>query len=197
MIHNFDQSLQDERSQTHIADEFYRTQLNANKIIRYSNDTAKDMKMQKKDIDASVFINDKEYFISEKFRNKDYGDIYIELYSKYPHTKGWLEQNHASALLYFTPQKVHWIGYPKLHWFAHNLLFGALNNQTIDEFANKESDFSSCEIIIQQKHIPIKLIKAPNLCDGSSWTTIGISIKTKHLQIFGINIKTFDLVKEN
>lgn len=197
MLHNFDQSLQDERNQTHIADNFYREQMFASKIIRYSNDTANDLKMQKKDIDACVYINEREYFISEKFRNKDYGDIYIELYSKYPHTKGWLEQNHASALLYFTPSKVYWIGYQTLHWFAHNLLFVALNNKTIDTFAAGISDFSSCEILIQQKIIPVKLIKAPNFCDGSSWTTIGISIKPKHLLLFGINIKTFDLVTEN
>ena len=195
MIHNFDQSLQDERSQTHIADEFYRKQLFASKIVRYSNDTADHLIMQKKDIDASVFINDKEYFVSEKFRNKDYGDIYIEVYSKYPHTKGWLEQNYASALLYFTPKNAYWIGYARLHWFAHNLLFSALNNKEIDEFVNSKSDFCSSEIVIQQKHIPIKLIKAPNFCDGASWTTIGISIKTKHLEMFGINIKCFELQK--
>lgn len=193
MLHNFDISLLNERNQSHRADAFYSQHLKAQNIVRFDKDTSEDMHMQKRDIDVSIVIDGKTYLVSEKFRNKDFGDIYIELFSKYPHSKGWLEQNYAQALLYFTPSKVYWIGYQTLHWFAHNLLFAAINRQVIDEFAADNKLISSCSIKINGQTLAIKLIKAPNACDGNSWTTIGLSIEPKFLIQFGVNVKVFDL----
>ena len=78
LLHNFDKSLQHEREFAERADRFYREQLKASEIRRYNNDNELDMSFQHRDIDVSITINGKTYNVSEKFRDTDFGDMYVE-----------------------------------------------------------------------------------------------------------------------
>jgi catechol 2,3-dioxygenase-like lactoylglutathione lyase family enzyme len=72
------------------ADAFYRDVLGAKIIRRFDRDTDEDMEMQREDVDVLIELKGVEYRVSEKFREHDYEDLYIEIYSKYPDTPGWV-----------------------------------------------------------------------------------------------------------
>ena len=72
-----------------MADAFYNSKINEKCIIkRYNTDSNESLAFQKKDIDLTLTLTDGSIHISEKFRKEDYGDLLIELYSKYPDISG-------------------------------------------------------------------------------------------------------------
>lgn len=107
MLHNFENSLLHEREQTAKADAFYRYVLLVSDIKRFDTDSEADMEMQLQDVDVLLTLNGIKYRVSEKFRDTDYGDLYVEIYSKYPTTLGWLHTGSPNAILYFTPKTVY------------------------------------------------------------------------------------------
>ena len=139
MLHNFRKSLQHEREQTLKADRFYINVLHASFIKRFNTDSEEDMCMQRQDVDVLITVNGTTFKVSEKFRDVDYGDLYIEIYSKYPDTLGWMHTGSPNAILYFTPRSVYWITHSSLKNFCINELFNAIPTQWLAElYENKK-----------------------------------------------------------
>lgn len=192
MQHNFRKSLLHEKEQSARADAFYADILKVNEILRYNHDTPEDMVMQHADIDVSVRIGERRYNISEKFRDVDYGDFYVELYSKYPHTQGWMHTGNPDAIVYFMPTKVYWVQHSSLQRFCFDVLFPAINQDDVRSFYLSELHLKPLKIRLLHKEIKLKFIKADNK-DGAEWTTIGVAIPFGTLKDFGVKFKEFVL----
>ena len=192
MIHNFKKSLQFEREQTEKADNFYRNILKVSDIKRFNSDSEEDMIYQKQDIDVILTLNDKNYKISEKFRFKDFGDLYVEVYSKFPHTMGWMNSGSPDAIMYFTPDNAYWIGHKTLKEFYINKLFAVLKLEWFEYLYNSGQTLVKKNIVLDNKISNISLIQAHNK-DGKEWKTMGVSIHFDILEKYGVKIKRFIL----
>lgn len=190
MIHNFRKSLLYERSQAPLADRFYREKCLAVDICRFNNDTASDMEMQYLDIDLQLKIKERTYLISEKFRDKDYGDMYLELYSKYPLVKGWMHTGRPDAIVYFTPANVYWINHNSLKRFFTEQLFPKIDEKLYSSLVDSEKNIVSYRITLNGEKEKINLIKADNK-DGNEWTTLGISVSFDALNRHGVRFLKF------
>jgi len=188
MIHQFRKSLQHEREQADMADKFYVEVLHAVDIVRYNSDSEAHLEMQKQDVDLQLNIRGTNYRISEKFRDKDYDDLYIEVFSKYPHTKGWMHTGSPDAIVYFTPQSVYWITHKSVSAFCNELLFPALPASWFEDIYNSKKSIISKNVHLKDINCRINLIQAHNF-DGKPWETIGISIGFDVLEHFGVKFK--------
>ena len=192
MLHNFDLSLKHEREQTAKADEFYRDVLKVDAIIRFNSDSESDMEMQRQDVDCVLKLNGLSFRVSEKFRDKDYGDMYIEIYSKFPATKGWLHTGTPNAILYFTPLSVYWITHKSLSNFCLFVLFPLIPEKWYDELIHSGVNIISKRIKFQNAFQKINLILASNyLADGTKWNTVGLSTSFSFLENNQVKIKKF------
>ena len=196
MPHNFTLSLFHEREQASIADNFYRNQFKVSEIIRFNTDTEADMEMQLQDVDVLLTLNGITYRVSEKFRDADYGDLYVEVYSKYPKTLGWLHTGTPNAILYFTPKAVHWITHKSLKEFCLHTFFPLIQDTWYEDLFLTHKKLIHKEIQFQGESIKINLIQAHNQpSEGKSWETIGISAPFSFFEKYGVKIKKFDLLK--
>jgi hypothetical protein len=193
ILHNFANSLNRERQQTAKADTFYREVLKVSEIKRFNSDNEADMEMQRQDVDLLLTINGITYRISEKFRDVDYGDMYVEVYSKYPNTLGWLHTGKPDIIFYFTPVSVYRITHNTLHTFCFNVLFPALPNPWFKHFFQSKKTIVSKQLNINYKTVKINLISACNF-DKTKWVTIGISLPFEVLIENGVQIKRYDLI---
>ena len=109
--HNFDDSLKKESTSALGADVFYkRAPFSVQNIERYNNNSPEHLALQRQDIDLAIILGDgRTLSVSEKFRAHDYDDLLLEMYSKYPHTKGWIHKSAAERLAYFFPTRMFWI----------------------------------------------------------------------------------------
>lgn len=192
MLHNFKNSLQHEREQTCKADQFYKETLKATKIKRFNSDSEEDMLMQRQDVDLLITFNNITYRISEKFRDKDYGDMYIEVFSKYPNKMGWLHTGSPNAILYFCPQCVYWITHKSLKEFCFDKLFDAIPADWYHDLFQSDKTIVSKSSILDGTKIKLNLIQSHNK-DGKVWETIGISLSFTVLEKFGVKLKKFEL----
>jgi len=192
MLHNFKSSLNHEREQAERADRFYRDVLKVTEIKRFNTDSDADMDMQHQDVDVQLTLNGLVYRVSEKFRDKDYGDLYIEVFSKYPHTPGWLHTGSPNAILYFTPQCVYWITHKSLAEFCLKTLFPQIPANWYEELYLSHQTIISKRILINKKFSAINLIQAHNK-DGKSWETIGVAATFSFFEENGVKIKRFQL----
>jgi len=192
MIHNFQNSLLYEKHQSQKADVFYREVLKASEIKRFNSDDEHDMEMQRQDVDLLLTINEITYRISEKFREKDFGDLYIEVYSKYPKTLGWLHTGSSNAILYFTPKVVYWITHKSLSSFCLNMIFPLISAEWYNELYTSHKNILSKSMTLKGKSFTINIIQAHNN-DGKKWETIGISLPFEVLEMNGVKIKRFKL----
>jgi len=192
MLHNFKNSLQHEREQTFKADQFYKEILKASEIKRFNSDTEDDMIMQRQDVDVLVTINDIIYRISEKFRDKDYGDMYIEVFSKYPNKMGWLHTGSPNAILYFTPHSVYWITHKSLKEFCFQKLFDVIPANWYHDLYQSDKTIEAKSIVLDETRIKLNLIQSHNK-DGKVWETIGISLPFDMLEKFGVKMKKFEI----
>lgn len=192
MVHNFENSLLHEREQTQLADVFYNEVLKVSKIKRFNTDSLADMQMQREDVDLIITLKDVDYRISEKFRDKDYGDLYIEKYSKYPKTQGWMHTGSPNAILYFTPNTVYWITHKSLSEFCLQILFPIIPTVWYDELYLSGKTIVSKRVFLNGKSIKINIIQAHNHPDnGENWETIGVSLPFWVLEENAVKIKKF------
>ncbi|MDR1984504.1 MAG: hypothetical protein LBQ28_06755 [Prevotellaceae bacterium] len=193
--HNFNESMQREQAKQKRADDFYLKHLGATDIVRYNRNTAADMKVQRMDIDVSFRHKDKLINISEKFREKDFNDLYIEFYSKFPNTRGWLDKSQADYITYFFPTRVFLIDEKKLGEFYKNYLSKAVSEDTfkrlIEQNPNTNAQKRLC-INIQNRSYRTQIIQAYNQIENASWYTMGIAIPFNVLSDFGIYCKEFN-----
>lgn len=194
--HDFNQSILVESSYHELANNFYIDRLKAEKIIRYTSSSILDLSFQKKDIDVTIIKNGKPIHFSEKFRNKNYGDIYLELYSKYPNKLGWMDSSEADFISYFVPNQVIILNKKSITEFYHTILIPSINLKEIDTFhKNYETKNSTqkIELFTQNYTYYATLIQAFNNTENSLWHTIGISIKLKDLDYFKIKYSIKDI----
>ncbi|OIP85289.1 MAG: hypothetical protein AUK44_00200 [Porphyromonadaceae bacterium CG2_30_38_12] len=192
MNYRFSNSLLYEREQAIKANQHYTERWGATNIQRFDTDSPDDLVMQRQDVDLLLTINGTTYRVSEKFRDKDYNDLYIEVFSKYPQTVGWLQSGSADAIVYFTPKAVYWITHKTLKDFCLSKLFPAIAPNWYEEIFINQQTFLSKTIYIDKVKIPIKIIQAHNF-EGVAWHTIGVSISFDVLQTFQVKLKKFEL----
>ena len=191
MIHNFSKSLKHEREQTDLADQFYRNVLEVSEIKRFNSDSEVDMTMQKQDVDVLLTLKGTNFRVSEKFRDKDYGDLYIEIFSKYPHVNGWIQTGSPHAILYFTPLNIYWITHKSLKKFCIDKLFPEIKSGWFLDIYNSGKTFERKRITIDNNGFNINIIQAHN-SDGNNWETLGVSIPFEILENFGVKLKRFE-----
>ena len=188
MIHNFRHSLEYERSMAARADAFYRDVLGAKIIRRFDRDTEEDMEMQREDVDIIIERTGVQYRVSEKFREHDYDDLYIEIYSKYPDTPGWVITGTPNAILYFFPSSVYWVTHKSLYEFCVNKLFPAIPKAYIDEIFEIHKSYLPKTIVLDSRTVSIKLVQAHNH-DGVDWETIGVCVSFDVLAKNGVQFR--------
>lgn len=189
-IHNFNHSLQYERGKAEIADNFYRNVLKATGIRRFNSDNKHDMFYQKKDIDVELILKEKVYRISEKFRNKDFGDLYLEFFSMYPDVRGWMDSGSPDAIMYFTPENAYWISHRSLKHFFDKTLLPLINQEWFEKIYQTGETINSKQVKAGGKIYKISIIQAHNQ-NKVTWKTIGICIPFKWLEDAGVKFRSF------
>ena len=192
MLHNFTKSLQYEKRQTAHADLFYRDALKVSEIKRFNTDSNADLEMQRQDVDLLLTINGINYRVSEKFRDVDYGDMYLEVYSKYPDTMGWIHTGKPEIIFYFTPLSVYRITHRSLQKFCLEMLFPSLPHPWFKHFYQSKKTIVYKNLTIGDKVFKINLISAYNF-EITRWVTIGISLPFEVLIENDVQIKKYNL----
>lgn len=188
MIHNFRHSLEYERSMAARADAFYNDVLGAKIIRRFDRDSDEDMKMQREDVDVLIERKGVQYRVSEKFREHDYDDLYIEIYSKYPDTPGWVITGTPNAILYFFPSSVYWVTHKSLYEFCVNKLFPAIPKAFIEEIFETKKSYLPKTILLDKQTVSVKLVQAHNH-DVADWETIGVCVSFDVLAKNGVQFR--------
>lgn len=189
-MYNFDHSVHFEREQATIADKFYREVLNVSEIRRFNSGSVTDMEMQRQDVHVLLTINGINYRISEKFSDKDFGNLYVEVYSKYPGTFGWIHTGTPNAILYFTPNAVYWITYESLSAFCLQILFPLIPDASYEALTRSNNNVISEPILLNGEVIHLNLIQAQNdPSQGGNWVTIGVSASFSVFEMNGVMIK--------
>lgn len=192
MQHDYNQSSKYEISMQPIADAFYKSKFNDVELIRYNSNTDTDKGFQLKDIDLKIKLGERTINVSEKFRKEIYNDLLIELYSKYPDKKGWMENSEAEYIAYFCPGRV--------YTFNKNDLLGWFEPKKFDYKLKEEIDLLHKNNLLKKARkklkiddIPLSIIQSPNNTNGKEWHTISIAIDWDFISQF-IKIKSFPLV---
>lgn len=175
MSHNFWRSLEYESSKFQLADDFYFEQLGVERIVRFDSGSEEDMEFQRADIDVQLHGWGRHANVSEKFRKKDFNDLYLELYSMYPDTKGWMERNEADFLAYFFPDRVLWINKHELHELFHRDIHPLIEQEWLEGLVKKFPKKNGRQNY-QKNGLEISLIKAYNRTRSKNWDTLGVTV---------------------
>ena len=190
--HNFYNDLQHEQQYQNIADAFYAKHFGVSDIVRYNKNTQEHLKIQRQDIDVSFTHKGKHINISEKFRDKDFNDLYIEFYSKFPKVRGWLDNSQADFLAYFTPLRVILVNEKKLSEFYKTTLSLAVSDDVLSDFNSKNLNNNAkkrIQLKVKNHIYYATLIQAYNVTTNALWHTIGIAIPLTMLDNFGVHYK--------
>jgi hypothetical protein len=192
MPHNFYTSLEHEKTKHAEMDAFYFSEkFKAKKIIRYNTDSKADMEFQLQDIDCSITMhNSIELHVSEKYRRHDYGDLLLEMYSKYPQEVGWVHKSKADRMAYFTLEKMYWIEATALHKLCMDKIFKQIENTHIEKLLHENNNSVNCVVQLDKKY-NCKLTQAPNQVDNNTWNTISIAMPIEALQNNGVRLQIF------
>lgn len=194
MLHNFEQSLELEKRQAQKADKFYRVNMNATSIRRFNMPTSYDMYMQHQDVDVRIIVAGKEYLVSEKFRERNFGDLYLELYSKYPTVPGWLYANLPHVIAYFMGEYVYWIKHESLMQFFFDKVFPLVDSDWFQTMVTRKQSIVSKTIQLGGNSYSINLIQAFNKAnDGQIWSTIGLSLPFNLFYNYQVDIQKISL----
>ena len=199
MNYDFLKPLTYEKEQFPRADEFYRRVLNSSmnkiKITRWDYQlNAEHRKMQDDGIDVTIEneLATNEYdrrviSISEKFRTSDFGDMFIELYSKFPNVTGWGLKEKADLVAYFTPWNVYIIDNDQLKKVVQ-AIYDELDAETLAEDLKEAKCF---QYIYKDKIMEVR--KVPTCLNGKvAWEGVGVCIKWEDLKDLGVTIAKYD-----
>lgn len=197
-VHNFDDSLQKELASHKVANSFYTgATFKAKEIVRFTDNSEEHLNIQRKDIDANIRMwNDDIWSVSEKFREHDYNDVLLEIYSKYPDTFGWIHNSYADRLAYFFPSRIFWIDKRALCAFCLETLFPLIQEEDISQLIVHKMNSLSLSLNLKGTTYACKLTQAPNNTDGAIWNTISISVPFDLLGDFNIRYQIFKLRQE-
>lgn len=196
--HDFSTSLRYEQSKFPVQDKFYTEQLGAKVISRADFKDAIGRELQRKDIDVQFVYNGRLINVSEKNRQVDYGDLLFEFYSKFPHTRGWMDNSDADYLAYFVPHRVYWIDKRQLEEFYHKELKKQVSdsvfNYAMTHFPRRSWRLGT-KLRINGQWVNASVLQAYNHPWGSEdeWYTESISIPYDCIRRAGISVQTFDI----
>lgn len=197
--HNFNKSLLYEKEGFEFQDSIYK-KLNPSIIeiqrTEYEEDEGREN--QRKDIDLFFFMNDgKKFKISEKRREKDYGDILFEVLHVGKESKkrrlGWIHNEESDAIIY-------WIDNQNFFWqIQTNQKFKRIFGKEIYprlrqeflKFIKEKIKFKKATITTQKGEIAIGMTCAENEKDkyAEGYYSYGIAIKPKDLEKLGVVVK--------
>ena len=176
------------------ADMFYKNVLKAESVKRYLHDKEEDKEFLAKDQSLFMKIADKETTISEKIREQDWNDIYVEIFKKYPHEEGWIKVTEADHLAYFFPGRVFWAKMDPIKMLCHDILSKAFDSGIYKELYYmypKNSGRLSKTFKINTKTYSFNFIQTYHEDGENSYYSIGISLPFVLLMDFRIDYKIF------
>lgn len=176
------------------ADMFYKNVLRADIIKRYSPKKNEDKDMLSKDISLHVKMNDKESTISEKTRDQDWNDIYVEIYRKYPDEAGWIKFTEAEFLAYFFPGRVFFSKMEPIRNLCQDILCRAVNTGIFKDMYYmffRSSGRHSQSIKINNKTYSFTFHQTYHEAGENSFYSIGLILPFVMLMDFRIDYKIF------
>jgi hypothetical protein len=166
-------------------------------LKRYDSNSNEDMDFQKKDIDLTLVTGGRIIQISEKFRKEDYGDLLIELYSKYPTHLGWMENSHADYLAYYAKDSVYIVDKHRLIKWFEDENFAINLSAEIENFYSRHITSSARSkikwVTKSENKIQIDLIQAFNQSGSDQWHTLSLAIAWNDLKKEGLSFKKYKL----
>ncbi|HNW96843.1 MAG TPA: hypothetical protein PKK00_00365 [Bacteroidales bacterium] len=176
------------------ADMFYKNVLKADIIKRYSPKKTEDKDFLAKDINLHVKMNDKETTISEKTRDQDWNDIYVEIYKKYPDEAGWIKFTEAEYLAYFFPGRVFFCKMEPIRNLCQDILCRAVNTGIFKDMYYmffRSSGRHSQSIKINNKTYSFTFHQTYHEDGDNSYYSIGLILPFVMLMDFRIDYKIF------
>ena len=176
------------------ANMFYKNVLKAEIVKRYSYDNKEDKEFLKRDISLTIKMNDKETTISEKLRDQDWNDIYVEIFRKYPHEDGWIKVTEAEYLGYFFPGRVFWAKMEPIVVLCQDIISKAIGSGIYKELLYmypKNSGRLSKTFKINTKTYSFNFIQTYHEEGDNSYYSIGISLPFVLLMDFRIYYKIY------
>lgn len=176
------------------ADMFYKNVLKAEIVKRYSPTKDEYADFIAKDQNLTIKIADKESTISEKARDQDWNDIYVEIFRKYPDEDGWIRYTEAEYIAYFFPGRVFWARMEPIRQLCFDILTKAIDSGIYKELSYmypKNSGRLSKTFKINQKTYSFNFIQTYHEEGENSYCSIGISLPFVLLMDFRIDYKIF------
>jgi hypothetical protein len=176
------------------ADMFYKNVLKAEIIKRYSHKKDEDKDILGKDINLHVKMNEKETTISEKTRDQDWNDIYVEIYRKYPDEAGWIKFTEAEYLAYFFPGRVFFSKMEPIRNLCQDILCRAVNTGIFKDMYYmffRSSGRHSQSIKINNKTYSFTFHQTYHADGENSFYSIGLILPFVMLMDFRIDYKIF------
>lgn len=167
------------------ADLFYKKQFDA-LVKRYDWADEYGREMQRRDIDCTIYKDGGSPInLSEKFRDDDWGDMAIEIYSQYPNIQGWALTSQADLYAYHTPESLYMVPVPEVrNWLLDN-------HEALIAICDKVAVSSSNRIKSDINGVKMDFIKSYTRTANASWMGICVCIKWKDLEKFNINYKKY------
>lgn len=196
--HDFSTSLSYEQSKFSLQDKFYTEKLGAKAITRACFDNEQGKKLQRMDVDVQFVYEGRVVNVSEKNRKKDFGDLLLEFYSKFPSTPGWMNNSNADYLAYFVPGKVYWINKRELEVFYNDVLKPVVPDSFFAQLMSqnpKESKKVDRFVDINGRKEKITVAQAYNKPHDSDadWYTESICVSFSCLKQAGVHVNEFSL----
>gem|GEM_PF-2282435 len=176
------------------ADMFYKNVLKAEIVKRYTPTKEEDFDFIAKDQNLTIKIADKESTISEKARDQDWNDIYVEIFRKYPDEDGWIHYTEAEYIAYFFPGRVFWAKMEPIKHLCFDILSKAVDSGIYKELSYmypKNSGRLSKTFKINQKTYSFNFIQTYHEEGEKSYYSVGISLPFVLLMDFRIDYKIF------
>lgn len=179
---NWKSDLEFEKKMMPKADLYYKTVWGAHEILRYDWGDSYGRKIQKKDIDCTVYIRKPSGFIdvkdiSEKFRRHNYGDILVELRNG---TKpGWGLTSEAQGLCYFSPGTCYEVNMVDLKTFISG--FNSMYAVDIDTVPKRQTiPYGGRELTVW---------RTETRSGDSIWTNTSVVLTPEDLRHFNIKFR--------
>lgn len=192
MPHNFWKSLDFEGSKTKLADQFYYHTFGIESHVRFDTGSEFDMDFQGLDIDLQLNAWGRHTNVSEKFRDNDFGDLYLEVFSMYPDTPGWTTVEGADHLAYFFPLRMFWIKKPELKEVFNKHIEPYLDHNAIASWV-KNNPNRSGKYSITLEGFEMTMVFAFNQIRKRTWTTVGITVPFNFLEFKGLKWREYRL----
>lgn len=198
---DFQDKLNYEHSQQPMADVFYKEHMGAISIERYDYNDPNGRIKQQHDIDCTITIKDEQdnvydINISEKFRSIDWGDMWIELYSRYPSVRGWaLAFEGVDLIAYFIngldagidKNIVYLVNAKRIKEIAENIVKQFDNAVDIKIELEKTGKYNA-KYDYNGKQYDVIFRKVKTQRPTYSYDGVGVCIKWNDLKEMGVNI---------